>query len=102
MTTSAVAADPQQIAKEWNARGFLCVERTDVSGHELRGCVHETDELFMVLEGAIELDMNGETHTPAPGEELVVPAGTKHTVRNAGTGESRWLHGRWMDFAQTD
>ena len=38
----------------------------------------ETDELFLILEGELDMDFRDRTVTLKPGELLVVPAGTEH------------------------
>jgi quercetin dioxygenase-like cupin family protein len=57
--------------------------------------VHDVDELVMVAEGDVEFEIDGKVHRPAPGEEIFIPARVRHTVRNLGSGESRWLYGYW-------
>jgi quercetin dioxygenase-like cupin family protein len=47
----------------------------------------------MVVEGDVEFEIDGKVHRPAAGEELFIPARARHTVRNLGHGESRWLYG---------
>ena len=47
----------------------------------------------VVLDGEVEFEVAGVTHRPRIGEELLIPAGAPHTVRNRGTTESRWLYG---------
>jgi len=54
---------------------------------------HDTDEVVIVVEGEVEFEIAGVTHRPRAGEELLIPAGARHTVRNLGTTESRWLYG---------
>jgi len=102
MSINSVVVDTDQVAKEWNELGFSCELWEDVPGHEWADCVHETDELFVVVEGSVEIEMGGGTLRPQVGHEVYIPAGTQHTVRNVGDATSRWLHGEWMDFAQTD
>jgi mannose-6-phosphate isomerase-like protein (cupin superfamily) len=58
--------------------------------------VHDVDELVLVVEGDVEFEIEGKVHRPPPGEELFSPARARHTVRNVGRGELRWLDGyRW-------
>ena len=38
----------------------------------------ETDELFLILEGKLDLDFHDRTVTLNPGELIVVPKGTEH------------------------
>lgn len=46
---------------------------------------HDTDELFMVLEGELFIDLeNNETISLLPGEIFKVPAFTQHRTRSTG------------------
>ena len=47
----------------------------------------------MLLEGTCQIEMEGRTVRVVAGDELMIPAGTRHTVRNVGDGAARWLHG---------
>ena len=71
--------DRGAVAAAWKARGF--------------GCDLWSDELLMVVEGELEVEMGGRTLHPCPGQEILIPARTVHTVRNVGSGRSRWLFG---------
>ncbi len=55
--------------------------------------VHQTDELVMVLEGELELEMQGRVFRPKVGEEVLIPAKVTHSVRNVGGTTARWLYG---------
>jgi quercetin dioxygenase-like cupin family protein len=66
---------------------------TDPPGQVWVDFVHSVDELLMLVEGEIELSLSGRTWRPAPGEEVLIPAGVTHTVRNVGGTTSRWLYG---------
>jgi quercetin dioxygenase-like cupin family protein len=66
---------------------------TDPPGQVWEDYTHMVDELVMVLEGEMEFEINGEIKRPAVGEELCIPAGVLHSVRNRGGGTSRWLYG---------
>lgn len=85
--------DRKRIESDWAARGFSCGLWVDPPGQVWAGFVHDVDELVMLLEGEIELEMSGETLRPEIGEEILIPAGTEHTVRNRGGGTARWLYG---------
>jgi len=41
----------------------------------------DTDDFFLVLEGEMEMDLKGETHTVKTGELFVVPTGITHRPR---------------------
>ena len=47
----------------------------------------------MVVEGEVEFEIDGVTHRPGLGDELLIPARAVHTVRNVGGGQSCWLYG---------
>jgi glyoxylate utilization-related uncharacterized protein len=47
----------------------------------------------MVVEGAIELEMQGRVFRPGIGGEVLIPARELHTVRNIGPTTARWLYG---------
>lgn len=101
MTMSATV-NAEEIAQSWYERGYRCELWEDRPGHQWADRVHDTDEIFMVVEGDLELEMNGEKLRPQPGEELMIPARTHHTIRNVGETRTRWLRGECLDFAQTD
>jgi quercetin dioxygenase-like cupin family protein len=82
-----------QIEQEWKSRGFSCGLWTDPPGQIWENYVHDVDELIVVLEGKIELQTAGLTQCPEPGEEVLIPAHTVHTVRNVGDTTARWLYG---------
>jgi mannose-6-phosphate isomerase-like protein (cupin superfamily) len=93
MSSNAGKLDRAQIAKDWQARGFSCGLWVDPPGQVWEDYVHETDELLMILEGELELEMQGKTFRPAIGEEVLIPARTNHSVRNIGGTTARWLYG---------
>jgi mannose-6-phosphate isomerase-like protein (cupin superfamily) len=82
--------------RPYNALG-LSVTWLSIDSASIRevweGYVHDTDELVMVVERDVEFEIDRKVHRPAPGEELFIPARARHTVRNLGHGESRWLYG---------
>lgn len=85
--------DRARIAERWRARGFSCGLWVDPPGQVWADYVHDVDELVMVVEGEVEFEIEGSTHRPRPGEELLIPARARHTVRNVGRTPSRWLYG---------
>lgn len=82
-----------EIENAWRARGFSCALWVDPPGRVWEGFVHATDELVMPVEGAIELEFLDQTVQPQIGEEVLIPAGAMHTVRNIGGSTARWLYG---------
>lgn len=87
------APDRTKIAAGWASRGFGCDLWTDPPGQRWEDFRHATDELVMVLEGEVEFEIAGEVRHPRIGEELLIPAGAIHSVRNVGKSTSRWLYG---------
>jgi len=85
--------DLKAIEKDWRGRGFSFGIWTDPPGQVWSNYVHDADELFLVLEGLVELELEGEILRPDPGVEILIPARAPHTVRNAGNVVSRWLYG---------
>lgn len=100
--TETPVLNPLNVAKDWNDRGFNCEIRTARIGLKRANIHAESDELFMLLDGAVELSVNGQVLQPSLGEEVVIPAGTPHVVHIVGDTDARYLHGCWMDLAQTD
>jgi quercetin dioxygenase-like cupin family protein len=85
--------DQKQITRDWGSRGFSCAMWVDPPGRRWEDFVHETDELVLLVEGELELEIDGAVHHPLVGDELFIPAGTRHSVRNIGAGTARWLYG---------
>jgi len=85
--------DQTQIARNWAQRGFSCDLWTDPPGQCWKDFVHDTDELVLVIAGQLEFEIEGETYHPGTGEELFIPSGACHSVRNIGGATARWLYG---------
>jgi mannose-6-phosphate isomerase-like protein (cupin superfamily) len=79
--------------RSWRSRGFSCDVWTDPPGQVWEDYTHAVDELVMVLEGNVEFELGGKILRPAVGEEILIPAGVLHSVRNRGMTTSRWLYG---------
>lgn len=86
--------DRSNIAKDWHARGFSCGLWIDHAGREWACDARQTDELFMIMTGELELEMEGRSILPSVGEEIRIPAGAPHTIRNVGGKTARWLYGQ--------
>jgi quercetin dioxygenase-like cupin family protein len=85
--------DIDTIRSSWRSRGFSCDIWTDPPGQVWEDYRHTVDELVMVLEGNVEFEINETVLQPAIGEELFIPAGALHSVRNKARTISRWLYG---------
>jgi len=93
MRDDARAFDQERVRQQWAARGFSCGMWVDPPGRVWADFIHDTDELVMVAEGKQEFEMSGRCYRPPIGEELLIPAGTRHSARNVGRVRSRWLYG---------
>lgn len=91
--TAEGRVDRDAVAARWRERGFSCGLWVDPPGQVWVDYVHDVDELVMVVEGEVEFEIDGKRHYPEPGTELLIPARARHTVRNLGRSESRWLYG---------
>lgn len=85
--------DQNKIAVQWKARGFSFGVFIDAPGQVWQDFIHDTDELVMVVQGDLDLEMQGKTIRCDLGQEVFIPAGVLHTVRNVGTTTSRWFYG---------
>lgn len=83
----------QDVADDWSARGFSCALWVDSPGQRWEDFVHGTDELVIVLSGKLEFEIDGALSRPRAGEEVFIPAGAVHSVRNIGATTARWLYG---------
>jgi cupin 2 domain-containing protein len=87
------AIDRDKVEREWSARGFSCGVWIDPPGRVWSDFVHDTDEIVMLLEGEQEFEFGGKNFRLKPGEEMLIPAGTRHAARNVGGVTSKWLYG---------
>jgi len=82
-----------QLEQDWLSRGFSCGLWVDPPGQVWEDYVHSKDELLMVLKGEVELEMQGRTFRAKQGEEVLIRANVRHSVRNVGGTTARWLYG---------
>lgn len=88
-----MSIDRQQVQREWEARGFSCDLWTDPPGQQWENFVHSVDELLTVIQGMLEVEVDGRTWRPEHGQEVFIPAHAVHSVRNVGTTQAQWLYG---------
>ena len=89
------AAPPEMaaVAADWQARGFTCATFVDPPGRCWEDFVHDCNELVTVVDGRLEMEVAGATMTVSPGDEVLIPKGARHSVRNVHDGTSVWLYG---------
>ncbi len=51
----------------------------------------KTEEIYFILEGQGEMNLQGQRRTVGPGDAIAIPPGSVHTIRNTGTGVLRFL-----------
>ena len=85
--------DIHSVRSNWQSRGFNCDVWTDPPGQTWEDYTHAVDEVVMILEGEVEFEIGEQVLRPSVGEELYIPAGALHSVRNIGRTTSRWLYG---------
>lgn len=79
--------------EDWRKRGFTCGIWDDPPGQVWIDFQYDNDELIMLLDGEMELIIDGKVYYPKLYEEFFIPAGTKHSIKNIGTTSSRWFYG---------
>ena len=52
---------------------------------------HKIDELIMVMEGTLEVRINGETHTVGKDHTVVIPPGAEHEFKVVGETNARLI-----------
>lgn len=85
--------DLENVARAWAAEGFGCDLWVDPPGQQWLDFVHQTDERVVVKEGRIEFEVEGSRAMLGPGDEVFIPAGSRHSVWNRGSFTARWFYG---------
>jgi quercetin dioxygenase-like cupin family protein len=85
--------DRELVEADRTARGFSCELWVGPPGWRWEEFTHATDELVLVLEGAMAFEVDGRVVRPVVGEELLIPAGARHSARNVGGTTARWSYG---------
>src|SRR3954449_13622788 len=58
----------------------LAEARVPAGGRTERHYHKVAEELYFILEGAGEIELDGECRTVGPGDAILIPAGTWHTI----------------------
>jgi len=85
--------DQAKVAADWRERGYSCDLFVDPPGRRWEDFVHGCNELVTVVEGRLEMEVAGDVMTMEPGDEVFIPKGAVHSVRNIHSGTTRWLFG---------
>jgi quercetin dioxygenase-like cupin family protein len=89
----SVPFDRDQVAQDWGRRGYTCDVFTDPPGREWNDFVHMTNELVTVVVGKLKLTIGAEEILAAPGDEVFLPKGILHSVKNVSSSTTHWLYG---------
>ena len=89
----ATPVDRAVVDRDWQARGFSCHAFVDPPGREWNDFLHLTAELVTVVEGRLAITVDGERLVAEEGDEVFIPRGVVHSVRNIDRGTTRWLYG---------
>jgi len=82
-----------EVAQNWRQRGYSCELFTDPPGREWNNFVHRTNELVTVVEGVLEMTIQGQSFVVEPGDEAFIPRDAVHSVKNVHSATTRWLYG---------
>ena len=85
--------EPEWVASDWHQRGFSCETFTDPPGRAWRDFTHDSNELITVLEGRLQLTLDGVNMILEPGDEALIPQRCLHSVVNIATTRTVWLYG---------
>ncbi|MEN8129996.1 MAG: cupin domain-containing protein [Pseudomonadota bacterium] len=82
-----------EVEQDWQSRGYSCELFIDPPGQQWNNFVHPTNELVTVVEGVLEMTVEGQRWIVGPGDEVFIPKGAVHSVSNVHQGMTRWLYG---------
>ncbi len=85
--------DRRAVSESWAARGYSCELFVDPPGQEWNNFVHDCNELVAVAEGRLEMMVGDHTDILEEGDEVFIPKGAVHSVKNIHTGTTRWYYG---------
>ena len=83
----------KSVSEVWARDGFGCDLWVDPPGQRWLDFVHQSDERVVVKEGRVEFEVEGARAMLGPGDEVFIPAGSRHSVWNRGSSTARWYYG---------
>lgn len=84
---------PEATERDWRTRGYSCRPFRDPPGRVWRDFVHATNEVVTVVQGRLEVVIDGRSLIVDEGDEVYIPKNAVHTVRNVSESETVWLFG---------
>ena len=82
-----------KVAADWRARGYSCALFVDPPGRAWTDFVHGSNELVAVAAGRLEVTVRDVRVDAEPGDEVFIPKGARHSVRNIHDDATHWLYG---------
>ena len=89
----AAPPEPEKVASDWRQRGFSCGTFEDPPGRAWRDFTHDCNELITVIEGRLQLTLEGVDMVLEPGDEAFIPKRCLHSVINIADTRTVWLYG---------
>lgn len=93
MAPRRIPTDREAVEAAWRERGFSCALWIDPPEQVRKDFEHDVDELVLLVDGVAQIELADQVVRLEAGDELRIPAGVRHTIRNCGVGPARWLHG---------
>ncbi|WP_218952090.1 cupin domain-containing protein [Amycolatopsis anabasis] len=76
------------LAGDWEAVEWASLPPGGLSGEHVHT---RTEELYFIISGHGEMLLDDQTHDVRAGDVILTGLGTKHGLRNIGTGDLHWL-----------
>ena len=89
----ALPVTKSAVADDWQRRGYSCDCFIDPPGREWNNFIHDCNELVTVVDGRLAMRVAGKHCVVEPGDEVSIPKGTVHSVKNIHSAVTRWLYG---------
>ncbi len=84
------------LAWDWGSRGYSCERDSLAPQQSAPERVAGEDRLLCVQDGRLEILIEGRRRFEVePGDEVMLPDGTKYRLENVDSREARWLLGRF-------
>ncbi len=84
----------EKLKAEYQKKGFKCEITTSEPGEDWDSQEegHEAEEVYILLEGELELSLGGKTYRPAVGEVFVVPPHEPHNFKSNKFSRYYWIY----------
>ncbi len=82
-----------KVASDWQSRGYSCEPYSDPPGRTWKEFIHARNELVTVVQGRLRMTIADVDYDVAPGDEVLIPKGTIHSVSNINDDTTHWLYG---------